>query len=54
MRECVKGTSWLDTSFFHWIVRSDSADQLQKFDTNRITNFKMTDKMATVKLYNWL
>ena len=29
-------------------MRNDSAHQLQKFDTNPITNSKMVDKMAAV------
>ena len=57
----VKHYNWLtqsfiniETSFFHSIVCNDTGHQLQKFDTNPITNSKMADKMAAVKHYNWL
>ena len=34
---------------FHWIVRNDTGHQLWKFDTSRITNSKIADKMAAVQ-----
>ena len=34
----------METSFFHWIARNDTKHQLQKIDTNSITNSKMTEK----------
>ena len=39
----------IENSFFYWVVRNDSAHQLYKFDTNRITNSKMANKMAAVQ-----
>ena len=41
----------IETSFFHEIVRNDTGHQLQKFDTNRITNSKMLDKTAVVQMH---
>ena len=32
-------------------MRNDTGHQLQKFDTNRITNSKMADKMASVQMH---
>ena len=35
----------------HWIVRNNTEHQLQKFDTNGITNSEMADKMAAVQMH---
>ena len=53
----VKHYNWLLLShlfvhrlrFFNWIVRNDTGHHLYKFNTNRITNSKMVDKMAAVQ-----
>ena len=37
-----------------FVIMTAHIYQLLKFDTNRITNSKMADKMATVQHYNWL
>ena len=36
------------------IARNNTGRNLLEFDTNPITNFKMADKMAPMKHYNWL
>ena len=32
-------------------MRNDTGHQLYKFDTNRVTNFKMADKIAAVQMH---
>ena len=39
----------IETSFFRWIARNDSAHKLLKFDTNPITNSKMANKIVAVQ-----
>ena len=40
-----------NTLKYHETVRSDTGHQLYKFDTNRIANSNMADKMAAVQGY---
>ena len=48
----LRKTGW-DRDVVFLIARNNTGHNLEEFYTNRITNSKMTDKMAAVKHYNW-